>query len=139
MHLNNHINNGDFKVLFRFHIVLSHINWKCILKNISYTITSTNISQLFVTLSYFYLRPMFFNKTRVYHINDNNLDKLSIFDSMTTSLLHSQLKRLHFLSLLIRRSVYQTQAFMLSILNTFVHNYHFNLVVMFVCLLLFLQ
>jgi hypothetical protein len=51
---------------------------------------------------------------------------------MTTSLLHSQLKRLRFLSVLIRLSVYQTQASLLGVLITFVYTFHFNLVVMFV-------
>jgi hypothetical protein len=37
------------------------------------------------------------------------------------------------LSLLIRLSVYQTQASLLGILITFVNNFHFDLAVMFVC------
>ena len=61
-----------------------------------------------------------------------DLDRLLIFASMTTSLLHSQLKRSCFLSFLIRLSVYQTQASLLGILITFANNVHFNLVVMFV-------
>jgi hypothetical protein len=57
---------------------------------------------------------------------DNNLDSLSIFASVTTSLLCSQLKRSSFLSLLIRLSVQQTQASSLGILITFVNALYFN-------------
>ncbi len=64
---------------------------------------------------------------------DNNLDWLSIFASKPTSLLHSQLKHLRFLSLLIRLSAYQTQASLLGIIIIYVNNFHFNLVVMSVC------
>jgi hypothetical protein len=49
-------------------------------------------------------------------VYDNDLDQLSIFASMTTYLLHSKLKRSHFISLSIRLSVYQTQAPLLGIL-----------------------
>jgi hypothetical protein len=44
-----------------------------------------------------------------------------------------------FLSFLIRLSVYQTQASSLGVLITFVNTFHFNLVLMFMCLLLYLQ
>jgi hypothetical protein len=56
-----------------------------------------------------------------------------MFTSMTTSLLHSQLKHLHFLSPLVRLLVLQTQASLLGILIIFVNTFHFNLVVIFVC------
>ncbi len=69
---------------------------------------------------------------RDYYINDD-LDRLLIFASMTTSLLHSQLKRAHVSLLLVRLSVYQTQASLLRILITFVNTFCFNQVVMFVC------
>ncbi len=52
---------------------------------------------------------------------------------MPTALLHSQLKHLCFLSLLIKLSVYQTQASSLGILITFVKTFSFNLAVRFVC------
>jgi hypothetical protein len=52
---------------------------------------------------------------------------------MTTFLLHPQLKRLRFISLLIRLSVCPTKASSLVIFITFVNPFHFNLVVMFVC------
>jgi hypothetical protein len=52
---------------------------------------------------------------------------------MTTSLLYSQLKHSCFLSILIRRSVYQTQASLRGFLITFVNTFRFNIVVMFVC------
>jgi hypothetical protein len=55
---------------------------------------------------------------------------------MTTSLLHSQSKCLRFLSLLIRLSVYQTQASLFGILITFVNTFRFNLVcVFYLCIL----
>jgi len=66
-------------------------------------------------------------------IYDNDLDQLLILAFMTNSLLHSQLKHLLFLSLLIRLSVYQTQASSLGVLITFQNAFHFNLVVLFVC------
>jgi hypothetical protein len=66
-------------------------------------------------------------------IYDNDLDQLSIFPSMTTSLLHSHLKCTRFLLLLIRLSVYQTKDSLVGVLITFVNTFHFNLVVMFVC------
>jgi hypothetical protein len=56
----------------------------------------------------------------------SDLDRLAIFNSVTTSLLHSQLKRLHFLSLLIRLSVYQTQASSFDVLISFVYNFYFS-------------
>jgi hypothetical protein len=61
-------------------------------------------------------------------VYNNSLEWLSIFTCMATSLLHSK-----FLSLLIRLSVYQTQASSLGILITFVNTSHFNLVELFVC------
>ncbi len=64
---------------------------------------------------------------------DNDLDQISVFASMPTSLLHSQLKHSRFLSLLIRLSVYQTQASLPDILITFVKTFSFNLVVRLVC------
>ncbi len=69
---------------------------------------------------------------RDYYINDD-LDRLLIFASMTTSLLHSQLKHAHVSLLLVRPSVYQTQDSLLGILNTFVNTFHFNKVVTLVC------
>jgi len=73
---------------------------------------------------------VYFDETWVvmYYVSvvyDNNLDGLT--------LLHSKLKCLRFLSLLIRLSVYQTQASLLDVLITFVNTFHFNLVVIFVC------
>jgi hypothetical protein len=67
------------------------------------------------------------------YVYDNDLDRLLIFTSMTTSLLHSKLKHLHFLSLLTRLSVCQSQFSLLGILITFVHTFHFNLALIFVC------
>jgi len=52
---------------------------------------------------------------------------------MTISPLHTHLKHLRFISLLIRLSVYQTQAFLLGTLITFENNFHFNLIVIFMC------
>jgi hypothetical protein len=66
-------------------------------------------------------------------------NSLLILIPMTTSLLHSQLKRSCFLSLLIRLPVCQTQASILGILITFVNIFHLNLVVMFVCFTLYLK
>jgi hypothetical protein len=57
---------------------------------------------------------------------NNDLDRLLILASTQTSLLHFQLKRLHFFSLLIRLCVAQTQASKLGILITFVNSFHFN-------------
>ncbi len=63
-----------------------------------------------------------------YLVYDNDLDQLSKFASAPTTLLHFQFKSLHFLSLIIRLSVSQTQAFkrviLMNFLNTFYFNYH---------------
>ncbi len=67
------------------------------------------------------------------YLCDIDLDPLSIIASMATCLLHSQLKRLHFISLLMRLSVYQTQAFLLGILITFVNTLHFNYLCIYSC------
>ncbi len=61
-----------------------------------------------------------------YLVYDNDLDQLSKFASTPNSLLHFQLKILHFLSLLIRLSVSQTQAFKRDILINFLNTFHFN-------------
>ncbi len=61
---------------------------------------------------------------------NNDIDQLSLFASTPTDLLHSQSKRLCFLSLLIRLSVSQTQGLLtwhlIPCVNTFCFNYHYN-------------
>jgi hypothetical protein len=56
----------------------------------------------------------------------DDLEQFSIFASMTTSQLHSQLKCLRFLSLLIRLFAYQTQASSLGVLIAFANTCHFT-------------
>ncbi len=79
----------------------------------------------FAYCSLIWLRMLLYN---------NDWDQLLIFTSMTTSLLHSQLMRSHFLSPLIRLSVYENQVYLLGILITFVNIFYFNLVLTIVLL-----
>ncbi len=67
----------------------------------------------------------YFNNLYI-NLYDNNLDQLLTFASMTTTVLDSQLNISRFLSLLIRLSVYQTQASLLGILINFVNDFCFN-------------